>query len=142
MAHPNVALVERMIECFNRGDMETLKREILAEDIEWRLPGHHPLAGTKHGADEVIAFFQQLARAGIRVELSRIDSFGEDSVVEVHRGHGQVGGVRFDVNNCTLYRIVDGRIQEVQVYSGDQHAVDLFFHQAYQLAPIPRRLAE
>ena len=142
MSSSNLKLVERMYECFNRGDMETLKREVFAEDLEWRLPGHHPLAGTKHGADEVVAFFAQLTKSGIQVDLIRIDSFGDDYVVEVHRGHGQKGDARLDANNCTHYHVVDGRIRDVQVYISDQHAVDLFFNQAYSLAPIPRRLTE
>jgi hypothetical protein len=142
MTRSNVTLVEKMYDCFNRGDMETIKREVFAEDIEWRLPGHHPLAGTKLGADEVIAFFMQLGKSGIQVDLIGIEPFGEDGVVEVHRGHGQVGSARLDARNCTHYRVVNGRIQEVQVYIGDQHAVDLFFHQTHKLAPIPRRLAE
>lgn len=142
MSRSNVALVEKMYECFNRGDMETIKREVFAENIEWRLPGHHPLSGTKHGADEVIAFFAQLTKSGIKVDLIRIDSFGDDYVVEVHRGYGQAGDARLDANNCTHYHVVNGRIQDVQVYISDQHAVDLFFHQSYQLAPIPKRLAE
>ena len=142
MSRSNVSLVEKMYECFNRGDMETIKREVFAGNIEWRLPGHHPLSGTKRGADEVIAFFAQLTKSGIKVDLIRIDSFGEEYVVEVHRGYGQAGDAKLDANNCTHYHVVNGRIQDVQVYISDQHAVDLFFHQAYQLAPIPKRLAE
>jgi ketosteroid isomerase-like protein len=142
MTHPNVALVEKMYDCFNRGDMETLKREVFTEELEWRLPGHHPLAGTKYGADEVIAFFAQLVKSNIKVDLIKIDVFGEDFVVEVHRGYGQSGNARLDARNCTHYHIVNGRIQDVQVYLSDQHAADLFFNQSHQLAPIPERLAE
>jgi hypothetical protein len=35
----------------------------MAGDIIWRIPGHHPLAGPKHGIKEVMVFFDQLARA-------------------------------------------------------------------------------
>ena len=47
--NPNLALVQRMYECFNKNDMETIRREIFAPDLVWNLPGRHPLAGTKHG---------------------------------------------------------------------------------------------
>jgi ketosteroid isomerase-like protein len=67
--HPNVALVNRMYECFNRNDMETIRREIFAPDLVWDLPGRHPLAGTKHGADEVLAFFSQLVKGNVQVTL-------------------------------------------------------------------------
>lgn len=140
MSRSNLALVEKMYACFNTGDMETIKREVFAENLEWRLPGHHPLAGTKYGADEVIAFFTQLAKSGIKVDLTRIDAFGEEYVVEVHRGHGQAGEARLDAINCTHYHIVNDRIQDVQVFTSNQHAVDLFFNQTYALAPLPGRL--
>jgi hypothetical protein len=30
---------------------------VLAQDVEWTIPGHHPLAGTKRGVAEVLSFF-------------------------------------------------------------------------------------
>jgi ketosteroid isomerase-like protein len=146
VTHKNsLEVVQRMYDCFNRGDMETIKREIFAPDIVWNLPGRHPLGGTKHGADEVIAFFGQLAKSGIRVDLIGLDQFHEDTVVEVHRGHTQgkeINGVKLDALNCTHYQVVNGKIQHVQVYISDQYAVDNFFFAVYQLKPIPDRLAQ
>jgi uncharacterized protein len=140
MAHPNVEIVQRMYECFNQGDMNSIRQDIFASDLVWRLPGHHPLSGTKNGADEVIAFFEQLNKAGIQVDLINIDAWGENTVVEVHRGHGQSNGSVLDALNCTHYQIRDRKIAEVQVYISDQHTVDQFFHAVYSLKPIPDRL--
>jgi ketosteroid isomerase-like protein len=153
----NLALVQRMYECFNRDDLDTIRREIFATDLVWNLPGRHPLAGTKHGAEEVLAFFAALRRANIQVTLdpqndpaTGIDSFGENTVVEVHRGRGtttvrDAGGneatVTLNALNCTHYQIENGRIARVQVYMSDQHAADNFFNVVYQLKPIPDRLA-
>ncbi|MEH1969424.1 MULTISPECIES: nuclear transport factor 2 family protein [unclassified Nostoc] len=139
--HPNVQIVERMYECFNRGDMNTIRNEIFAPDLVWRLPGHNPLSGVKNGADEVIAFFAELNRGGIQVDLINIDAWGEDTVVEVHRGHGERNGAILDALNCTHYHIRDGKIADVQVYISDQHTVDQFFWATYALKPIPDRLA-
>jgi uncharacterized protein len=141
MANSNVELVQRMYECFNRGDMDTIRNEIFAPNLIWRLPGHHPLSGTKNGAEEVIAFFEQLNKAGIQVDLSGIDTWGENTVVEVHRGHAQTNGAVLDALNCTHYHIRDGKIADVQVYISDQHTVDQFFNAVYTLKPIPARLA-
>ncbi len=41
----------------------------LADDIEWHIPGQHPLAGTKSGKDEVLAFFEQLGKGAFQAEL-------------------------------------------------------------------------
>lgn len=138
----NVAIIERMYDSFNRGDMDTIRRDIFTPDLVWRLPGRHPLAGTKNGAEEVIAFFQQLNRAGIQVDLITIDVFGADTVVEVHRGHGTApNGAVLDAINCTHYHIRDGKIADVQVYLSDQYSADNFFSAVYTLKPIPDRLA-
>ena len=141
MTVSNVAIVQRMYECFNRGDMDTIRKEIFATDIVWRLPGHNPLSGTKNGAEEVIAFFGQLNKGGIQVDLINIDTWGENTVVEVHRGHGQSKGAVLDALNSTHYHIRDGKIADVQVYLSDQHAADQFFWAVFPLKPIPERLA-
>jgi ketosteroid isomerase-like protein len=140
--HQNVALVEKMYECFNKGDMDTIKKEVFAETLEWTLPGRNPVGGVKYGADEVIAFFGGLVRSGIRVDLVKIDAWGDDTVVEVHRGYGESKGAKLDALNCTHYHISDGRIAEVKVYMGDQYGADNFFWAAYELKPIPDRWAD
>lgn len=153
----NMALVTRMYDCFNRDDMDTIRREIFAPNLVWNLPGHNPVAGTKRGSEEVIQFFLALRRANIRVTLdpaadpaTGIDTFGEETVVEVHRGQGEVtisdasgNPVTMTLNalNCTHYHIGNGRIDRVQVYMSDQHAADMFFNAVYALKPIPDRLA-
>lgn len=137
----NVALVERMYELFNTGDLQKLKDEVFAEDLEWVLPGRNPVGGLKHGPDEVIAFFGGLVRSGIKVDLIKIDAWGEDTVVEVHRGHGTARGASLDALNCTHYGISDGRISRVQVYMSNQYDADNFFWAAYDLKPIPARWA-
>jgi ketosteroid isomerase-like protein len=140
-ANTTLAVVQRMYECFNRGDMETIRNEIFATDLVWRLPGHHPLAGTKNGANEILAFFAELRKSGIMVDLIGLDSWGQDTVVETHRGHGEAKGQTLDAINCTHYKIRSGKIYDVQVFISDQHTVDQFFNAVYQLKPIPDRLA-
>ena len=77
-----MAVVDRMYQCFAQGDMETLKNEVFAPDIEWALPGHHPLSGVKLGADEVIAFFALLMQTGISVDNISFGTIGDESRLE------------------------------------------------------------
>ena len=136
-----VELVQKMYECFNNQDMETIKSEVFHPELKWVLPGHHPLAGVKHGADEVIAFFMQLGKANIQVDLIKIDVFGDDGAIEVHRGHTQ-DAPGLDALNCTYYKVRDGKIADVQVFIGEQHHVDLFFNARYEMKPIQDRIAD
>lgn len=136
-----MSVVDRMYECFGRGDMETLKREVFAEDIVWNLPGHHPLSGSKRGADEVIAFFGALMQTGVNVDNISFGTIGDDRVVENHTGHGTVDGREYIFPTCSVYTIANGKIAKVQVYTADQHGVDDYFWKAYNLKPLPERLA-
>jgi ketosteroid isomerase-like protein len=138
-AADNVALVEKMWECFRTGDSATL-RTLFTSDVQYRMPGHHPIAGTKRGIEELFAFFSELSKTHIQVELLKIGAIGSDQVVEMHHGHGGVKGAMLDVVNCNVYTIRDGKIARVDCYNGDQHAIDNFFNVIYALKPIPARL--
>jgi ketosteroid isomerase-like protein len=114
-------------------------RDVMADDIVWRIPGHHPLAGDKHGVDEVLAFFDQLGKAGFQAQPLVVAEQG-DYVIDHHRGWSTVGP-GLDLTWCLVFRFEDGRIKEVTNFCADQHKADLFFHEVYRLKPIPGRLA-
>lgn len=114
-------------------------RDVMADDIVWRIPGHHPLAGPKTGVDEVLAFFDQLAKAGFQAEPKVIAEHG-DYVVDHHRGWS-TAGTGLDLTWCLVFRFEGGKIKEVTNFCEDQHQADLFFHSIFRLKPIPERLA-
>jgi ketosteroid isomerase-like protein len=136
-----MAIVDKMYACFGTGDMETIKNEVFAPDIQWTLPGHNPLSGVKRGADEVLAFFGALMAVGVNVDNVSFGTIGDDRVVETPSGLGTIEGQDYLFPTCSVYTIRDGRIAQVQVYTADQHGVDDFFWKASGLKPIPDRLA-
>ncbi|MFB6521862.1 nuclear transport factor 2 family protein [Streptomyces sp. NPDC056401] len=116
-------------------------REVLAEGIEWTIPGHHPLSGIKRGVEEVAAFFTQLGKAGFQADPLFLEA-NEEYVVDVHRGWTTGGVGKVD----TLWALVwhfdaDGKVDRVTNLSGDQHQMDSYVWANYDLAPIPDRLA-
>ncbi len=137
--HPNVAIIKCYYEAYGRGDLAAV-RQIFAPNIVWRIPGHHPLAGPKRGPDEVFAFFEQLARANFKAEVIFLEG-NDEYVVDYHRGYGALGDTKLDINWCLVFKMQNGRIVEAINFAGDQHAADAFFSNAYQLKPIPDRLA-
>ncbi|MCI2416952.1 nuclear transport factor 2 family protein [Saccharopolyspora sp. K220] len=136
--HPNVTLIREYYAAYAEGDLDALRDRFFAADISWTIPGHHPLAGTKRGVDEVIAFFTQLGRAGMRAETYFLAADGE-WVVDLHRGWS-TAPEGLDTTWALAFRIRDGRIVEAVNYPGDQHAADAFFWNNFPLAPIPDRL--
>jgi len=111
--------------------MDTLRAEVFAPDLIWHLPGHHPLAGTKNGVDEVLAFFGKLRSLNIKVTPLGIGALNSGAVAEVYKGEGTYEGTPLNAFNCNHYLIKDGRIAEVQVLMADQHGYDTFFNAAF-----------
>ena len=138
----NMAVVRRFYEGYAAGDLKKIS-QTLAEDVTWLIPGHHPLAGLKQGAEEIVAFFDRLGKANFQAEVLSL-SASEGSVVDVHRGWGEHGDSKLEINWVLYYRIRDGKIAEVQNFAGDQHAADLFFWEVWgeSLKPIPDRLSD
>src|SRR5437867_12394085 len=56
MTHPNLDLIDQFFAAYSKRDRASL-RDVLAENVIWTFPGHHPLSGTKVGIDEIVAFF-------------------------------------------------------------------------------------
>ena len=140
--HPNVAVVQRYYEAYSAGDLNLIRNEIFAPDITWTIPGHHPLAGTKQGADEVFAFFEQLDKANFQAEVLFLGG-NNNYVVDVHRGWSNLDtGENIDQLWTLLFQIKGDRLTSAINFPGDQHAADAFFWRVYSLSPIPERLAQ
>jgi ketosteroid isomerase-like protein len=115
-------------------------RRFLAPDVVWHIPGHHPLAGVKHGPDEVVAFFRRLAEGRFRAEPLFFQG-QDDLVVDIHRGWSNVGsGSEIDQLYALLFRIRDDKIVEAQNFLTDMHQSDAFYWEHFPLKPIPQRL--
>lgn len=134
----NLPKIKALFEAYANGNVAALKA-VMAEDIIWRIPGHHPLAGEKRGIEEVLAFFDQLAKANFQAQPLVVAEQG-DYVVDHHRGWSNAAG-GLDLTWCLVFRFEAGKIKEVTNFCADQHEADLFFHRVYKLKPIPDRLA-
>ncbi len=121
----SLKLVQKMFEAYANGDTEMLK-EVVAEDVEWHIPGRHPLAGTKRGLDELSEFFKALHGAGFKAEVM-IMAANDNYVIDAHRGWSTTGKGDVDLNWVLLYQIIDGKIQRIQNFSGDLYVSDEFF---------------
>lgn len=121
----SLKLVQKMFEAYAKGDTGMLK-EVVAEDVEWHIPGRHPLAGTKRGLDELGEFFKALHAAGFKAEVM-ILAANDNYVIDAHRGWSNTGEGDIDLNWVLLYQIVDGKIKRIQNFSGDLYVSDTFF---------------
>jgi|SRR5271155_2591298 len=158
MEHPNVVVVRKMWACLQNlvgfGDRtgpvpgfedprQTLRDEVLTPDARYFMPGHHPLSGVKVGAEEIIAFFQQLAeKVGLIQDSQQIYPFGDNGAVEIHRFYGARPEVTLRGFNCFTYKLRDGRIFEIRVHNNVQIEIDDHFCAVWVYARLPDRLAD
>ncbi|XVS65884.1 nuclear transport factor 2 family protein [Actinosynnema sp. CA-299493] len=116
-------------------------RAVMTDDIEWTIPGHHPLAGVKRGVEEVAAFFTALGKAGFQADPLFLEA-NDEYVVDVHRGWTTAGEGKVDTLWALLWHFDDdGRIDRVVNLSADQHQMDSYIWANYTLAALPDRLA-
>ena len=118
-------VVQGFFAAYASGDSEALN-QFVADDIEWHIPGQHPLAGTKRGIKEFSAFFSALGKAGFKAEVM-ILAANDQYVIDAHRGYSTTEEGNIDLNWVLLYQVQGGKIQRVQNFSGDLYASDVFF---------------
>ena len=107
----NIQVIREYYAAYATGDPEAV-RPFLSKDVIWHIPEHHPLAGEKHGQNEVVAFFAGLAKGKFRAEPIFFQADG-DLVVDIHRGWSNMGsGPEIDQLYALMFRIKDGKIAE------------------------------
>ena len=137
---PKIEAIGRFFAAYAVNDVDGMSA-VLAHDIDWTIPGHHPLSGTKHGLDEVVSFFTQLGKSGFHAEPIFLGS-DNDHVVDIHRGWTTKGVGKVDAVWALVWHFnADGKVDRVVNLSGDQHQMDNYIWANFKLAPLPGRLA-
>ncbi len=136
---PKVAAIAAFFEAYAAHDRDGIAA-VLDDGITWTIPGHHPLAGTKEGVEEVLAFFDALASAGFQAETFFLET-SDEYVVDIHRGYSTRGAGQVDTTWALVWHFnAAGKVDRVVNLSGDQHQMDAFVWDNYPLQPLPDRL--
>ncbi len=138
---PKIDAIGRFFTAYAANDLDGIS-QVLAADIEWTIPGHHPLAGTKHGIAEVLSFFTQLGKAGFQADPIFLEA-SADHVVDIHRGWTTEGTGRVDTTWALVWHFnTAGHVDRVVNLSADQHQMDAYVWANFALAPLPARLTD
>jgi ketosteroid isomerase-like protein len=124
--HPNAALVRRMAESFNSGDIQQMT-DMLADDIEWHEIGR---------AEAIIGKEALAARFGmgsgtpppyeITAELHDVIA-NDDHTISLASAHATKDGRTFDYKVAEIYHMKDGKITARWAFSDDTAAINDFF---------------
>jgi hypothetical protein len=121
-AQQNKAVVQEFLRALARGDRESARRAF-AEDATWRYPASLGGPGVHRGRDAIFDVYfgtdEKLFETGTRhYDFEVTSAIAEDDRVAIemcHRGRTR-DGRPYETDYHVLYRLVDGRIQEVHEY--------------------------
>ena len=121
-------VMRRYVDAMRRCDREQAF-SYYADDIVGHIPGRSAFAGERRGKQAVIEYIRAaLALAKERVELELVDMLvGEEHVALLVRERLEGAGGAIDIRRANVYRVRDGKIDEIWIYEGDQYAVDEYF---------------
>jgi len=130
MTHPNLDIINKFFEAYGKHNLDGI-RQVLAENVIWTFPGHHPLSGARVGIDQVVAFFDSMGgimgKSNVKVE-QLVMGVNDDYVVECqHIRTNREDGNNLDHYWCVLWRFENGKITEGRHLAADQYEVDKFF---------------
>jgi ketosteroid isomerase-like protein len=101
-------------------------RALLAEDIEWHVPGENQIAGDYHGIDEVIGYFHRrraLASNTLRLHPGEM-LIGDTHIAVLTDGTAVLSGVEHRWSTLGLYRLRGEQIAGCWLLALDQSAFD------------------
>ncbi len=126
--HPNLTVIHEFFSAYAVNNLERIK-QILAPDIEWIIPGRHPLSGTKLGVDAVLDYLKQLSKYAFQAQPI-VMGFNDTYVIDCHLNWSNLElGENMRSMSCLLWEFRDGKIRKVYNFPQDQHYVDAFFNQ-------------
>jgi uncharacterized protein len=127
--HSNLLLINTFFQAYATNDLDAI-RQILDPDVEWVVPGRHPLSGTKAGVEEVLNYFKQLSVFSFHARPI-VMGFNDEYVIDCHLNwSNQEGSENIERMSCLLWKFRDGKIIKVYNFPEDQHAIDEFFSKA------------
>ncbi len=102
----------------------------LSDDIKWHQPGENSLSGTVAGKEQLGAHlgkFMERSNGTFKVITNWVSDNGDFVAANVtflaDRGEGDI----LDMNGIDLFRIEDGKISEVWLFSSNQAVEDAFW---------------
>ena len=125
---PNAALVRRVYEAFNTGDLDALTG-LLSPDVSFLQPGRSSVSGLYEVRDAVFGWFGALAAATdgtFRAEL--LDLYPSDTqVVAVNRATGTRGDATLSADAALVFEVSDGVVTAITAHEKHQEEWDEFF---------------
>jgi ketosteroid isomerase-like protein len=127
--HARVVAAQEFLTHIGRGDLGRAV-ELLSANVTYRAQGHHAMAGTFHGPDEVARHISQFVeRTRGTFETFKWEDWlvGEHNVMGLSDIHAQAEGRKYRGRTLTLVSFDSAdKIDAVTVFFEDQDALNRF----------------
>ncbi|MFF3504447.1 nuclear transport factor 2 family protein [Streptomyces sp. NPDC003247] len=129
MTYPDAkSVVLAYLKAIDERDPEAIAAT-LWEDAEFRIPGDHPLAGTRVGLDDIFDKFMlplmELCSPDVpyTVEISQLVAEGDTVVLDCVARSASRTGVPYEANVVSVFTVRDGRIKVMREFFDTQYFV-------------------
>jgi ketosteroid isomerase-like protein len=125
-----VRLLRRLHEAqqaFYAGGEDAPVRALLADDVQWHVPGRNAIAGDYREIDAVLGYFRRrrdLVDRTFRMHPGDVLVGEGDRIAALTEGTAVVGGVLRRWSTVGLYQIRDGKVAECWLLPLDRAAFD------------------
>ena len=100
-----------------------------ADDLRIRIPGRSEWAGERVGKQHAIEYIDTaIDRHAGKVEVELVDMLASDERVVLIVRERFLGGTPVEILRANAYTVRDGRIVAIDIFEGDQYAVDELVH--------------
>ncbi len=126
-ARRTLARLHEAQRAFYAGGPADPLRAVLADDVEWVVPGRNAIAGRYRGVDEAMAYFarrRDLAARTFRMHPGDLLTGDGDHVAVLTDGTATIAGVEHTWSTVGLYRLREGRVAACWLLPLDQAAFD------------------
>ena len=130
MAQKNQEIIDNFFEAYKKHDMKGI-RKVMAENVTWHFQGLNPMGGVKKGIEEVVEFFDTMAKImeKSRPEMEKLIVAENDRYFiecQHSKTHRQDGN-KLEHYTTVLWTIENGKIIEGRHFFADPQAVDKYF---------------
>ena len=124
----NIALARRVIDAFNRADIDAVL-EASSEDFEFDFSNSRgPLSGVYRGPEEAREFFSSFLEpwAALEVETEELMEVGDDRVLTVSeiRTRGQGSGAPVKATGAMIWTMRDGKLAAAKLFQSKEEALE------------------
>jgi ketosteroid isomerase-like protein len=121
------AIIEAVYAAVGAGDGAKLT-ELLADDLEYVVPGGNRFAGTHRGRDEFFAIMGELGAltGGTLRNIPQQMFFGSTGAVVIQQTTAERDGRKYDLLDALTIEVKDGQVTAVIEYAGNPDEFEQF----------------